>query len=217
MNPVNPTATGSSAPEEHPAGAAGAPAEVRLPEQLGAAGEELLRKQMEARLERLALTDELTGLNNRRGFLLHAEQTLKVVHRVRSHGWLIYVSLDGVKETNERLGREVGDRLIRSAAKVLRESFRDSDILGRIGGDEFAVFATGATTPAPEVEERLARNIEHYNCCFPDGPALAMHIGVVRCDPHATESLEESIYQADAAMYIEKRRRRDRQRYGLPD
>ena len=176
--------------------------------------EAVLRKQMEAKVVRLSLTDELTGLNNRRGFLLQAEQMLKLVQRVHTHGWLIYIDLDGLKQVNDTLGHDAGDRLIVSASKVLRESFRDSDVVGRIGGDEFVVFATGNSTPALEIQDRIAQNIEHRNRCFPNEPALDMSIGVIRCEPHALNSLDDMIHQADAAMYIEKRRKRERLRNG---
>ena len=195
---------------------------VRIHQELLAANEELrteavLRKRMEAKALRLSLTDEMTGLNNRRGFLLRAEQFLKLVKRVPTHGWLIYINVDGLERVNDNLGYDAGDRLIRSAAKVLRESFRDSDIIGRIGDDEFAIFAAGTSTPATEIEDRLNRNIEYHNLCFPEQPALSMDIGVIRCDPHSLHTLEDMIHQADAAMYIEKRRKRDRYRDGLID
>jgi diguanylate cyclase (GGDEF)-like protein len=182
-------------------------------EQLEAANQELraeavLRKQMEAKVMRLSLTDELTGLSNRRGFLLRAEQMLKLVHRVHTQGWLVYIDIDGLKQINDTLGHDAGDRHIRNAAKVLRESFRDADILGRIGGDEFVVFAAGAATPAVEIELRLRNNIIHHNQFFSDQPSLSMSIGIIRCDPHALNTLEDIIHQADAAMYIEKRRKR---------
>jgi len=168
-----------------------------------------VRKQMEAKVLRLSITDELTGLNNRRGFLLRAEQMLKLVERVHTHGWLIYIDLDGLKNVNDDRGHDAGDRLIRSAAAVLRDSFRDSDVVGRIGGDEFAVFATGSSRPAMEIDVRLRQNIESYNSRFPDQPRLSMSIGVTRCDPNAMHTLEDMIHQADAAMYIEKRRKRE--------
>ncbi len=179
--------------------------------------EAALRKQMESKVMRLSITDELTGLNNRRGFLLQAEQLLKLVNRVHTHGWLIYIDLDGLKQVNDAQGHDAGDRLIVSAAKVLRESFRDSDVVGRIGGDEFVVFATGTSTPALEIEERITRNIDHRNLCFPEQPTLSMSIGVIRCDPHALHSLDDMIHQADAAMYIAKRRKRERLRDSLVD
>jgi diguanylate cyclase (GGDEF)-like protein len=183
--------------------------------QLDAANEELraetlMRKQLEARISHLSLTDELTGLSNRRGFLLRAEQLLKLVHRVQTQGWLVYIGLDSLKQINDELGYEAGDLLIRNASKVLRESFRDSDVLGRIGGGDFVVLATGAATPATEIELRLRNNIVHHNQFYIDQPPLSMSIGVIRCDPHALNTLEDMIHQADAAMYIEKRRKRPR-------
>ncbi|WP_263353811.1 sensor domain-containing diguanylate cyclase [Acidicapsa acidisoli] len=177
--------------------------------------ESVLRKRMEAEIHRLSLTDDLTEFNNRRGFLFHAEQLRRLVHRFNTHGWLIYIDLDDLKQVNETLGHEAGDRHILDAAKVLRESFRDADVVGRIGGDEFAVFATGSTTPAAEIEERIAANIDHHNRCFPSQPPLSMSIGIVRCDAQSAYSLEDMIHQADAAMYIEKRRKRHRQREAL--
>jgi diguanylate cyclase (GGDEF)-like protein len=184
-------------------------------QELEATNEELrteaqLRKRMEAKVMRLSVTDELTGLNNRRGFLLRAEQMLKLVTRVHTQGWLIYIDLDGLKRVNDLHGHDTGDRLIKAGAKVLRESFRESDIIGRIGGDEFVIFATGTATPAIEIEERLRQNTAHHNLCFPDQPPLSMSIGVIRCDPHALHTLDDMIHQADAAMYIEKRRKRAR-------
>ncbi len=168
-----------------------------------------LRKQMETRVLHLSLTDELTGLSNRRGFLLRTEQLLKLAHRFYTHGRLFYIDLDGLKCVNDELGHDAGDQLIRMAANVLRESFRDSDVLGRIGGDEFVVFATGSATPFSEIQNRLLRNLDHHNRLPGDLPPLSMSIGAVRCDPHSNQSLEDLIHRADAAMYIEKRRKRE--------
>lgn len=148
---------------------------------------------------------------------MRAEQMLKIIHRLHTHGWLVYIDLDGLKNINDIQGHEAGDRLIRGAAKVLRESFRDSDILGRIDGDEFVVFATGDATPSVEIEQRLARNMDHYNRFHIDQAPLSMSIGVIRCDPHAVDTLDDMIHQADAAMYIEKRRRRVRHNDQIAD
>jgi len=168
----------------------------------------LLRRQMEAKIIHLSLTDELTGLNNRRGFLLRAEQLFKLIHRVQTQAWLVYVDIDDLKKVNDKLGHEAGDQLIRGAAKVLRECFRDSDVIGRIGGDEFVVFATGVSAPLDEIHERLDRNVLHYNTCFSDAPPLSLSVGTVRCEPRCSQTLDDMIHLADAAMYIEKRAKR---------
>jgi diguanylate cyclase (GGDEF)-like protein len=169
--------------------------------------EALLRKQMEAKVLRLSLTDDLTGLSNRRGFLMRTEQMLKLIHRMETHAWLFYIDLDGLKQVNDSLGHETGDRLIQSAAQILRESFRDSDILGRIGGDEFLVFAVASALPAPAIELRIQENLTRHNNLHPDLPPIAMSIGVARCDASST-SLHSMIREADAAMYTDKARRR---------
>jgi diguanylate cyclase (GGDEF)-like protein len=130
---------------------------------------------------------------------------------------MLYIDLDGLKQVNDECGHEAGDRLIRSAAKVLRESFRESDILGRIGGDEFVVFATSTTAPIEEMCERMQRNVDYYNSHFVNEPTLSLSTGAVRCDPHSPTTLEDLIHQADAAMYIEKRRKRSRLQYELPE
>lgn len=168
----------------------------------------LLRRQMEAKIVHLSLTDELTSLNNRRGFLLRADQLFKLMHRVKTRAWLVYVDIDNLKKVNDECGHEAGDRLIRGAAKVLKESFRDSDVIGRIGGDEFVVFATGSSTPLTEIHDRLERNVMHFNSFSPGHPELSLSIGTIRCEPRASQTLEELIGLADAAMYVEKRAKR---------
>jgi diguanylate cyclase (GGDEF)-like protein len=176
--------------------------------------EALLRKQMEAKVFRLSLTDELTGLSNRRGFLMRTEQMLKLVHRMQAHAWLFYIDLDGLKQVNDTLGHEAGDQLLRSAAKVLCESFRESDIVSRIGGDEFLVFAVGSIMPLTEIEQRIQDRIAQHNQSNLDQPALSMSIGVVRCDS-SSSSLDSMIHQADVAMYTDKNRKRERTRPAL--
>lgn len=182
-------------------------------QQLEASNSELraeaeLRKQMEARVLRLSLTDELTGLSNRRGFLMRTEQMLKLVRRMEACAWLFYIDLDGLKQVNDTLGHEAGDRQIQFAARILRESFRESDVLGRIGGDEFLVFAIGAQHSPSDIERRIQDKIDHHNRISPNHPQLGMSIGAVCCDANTT-SLEPAIRQADAAMYSNKNRKRE--------
>ncbi|HTJ28886.1 MAG TPA: diguanylate cyclase, partial [Acidobacteriaceae bacterium] len=182
-------------------------------EQLEARNRELraeadLRKQMEAKVLRLSLTDDLTGLNNRRGFLMRTEQMLKLVHRMETHAWLFYIDLDGLKHVNDTLGHEAGDRYLQSAAHILRESFRDADIVSRIGGDEFVVFAIGAQLNPTEAGQRIQEKTEHHNRLHPDDPPLAMSIGAVRCDSTTTK-IEPLIRQADIAMYQHKHSKRE--------
>ena len=119
------------------------------------------RKRAEEAIRALSLEDELTGLANRRGFFTLAEQQLKVARRTKTGLFLLFADVDGLKATNDRFGHAEGDRLIRDAAHILRATFRDSDIVARIGGDEFVVLMiqTDDTAPAHFLA-RLAAEIE---------------------------------------------------------
>jgi len=88
----------------------------------------------------LSLTDELTGLRNRRGFFLFAEQARSLAVRAGKQSDILFAELDGLKDVNDRHGREAGDALLRNFAGVLAETFRESDVMARVGGDEFCVF-----------------------------------------------------------------------------
>jgi diguanylate cyclase (GGDEF)-like protein len=167
-----------------------------------------LRSQREERLQLVEQTDPLTGLNNRHGFLSHAGQIFKLINRVSVQAWLIYIDLDGLRQINCSLGYDAGDRVIQNAARVLRESVRESDTLARVRDDEFIAFAIAASDPVPEIEARLIRNINHLNQCQPGNPPLTITIGAVRCDPRGQTTLEDLIHQADAAMYLTKRLKR---------
>ena len=95
----------------------------------------------------LSLTDELTGLLNRRGFITLAEQQIRTSMRTRNRLWLLFADLDGLKGINDRLGHEAGDRALCDVARLLRTgSFRESDLVARMGGDEFAILATEVST-----------------------------------------------------------------------
>ena len=89
-------------------------------------------------MEQLALTDELTGLRNRRGFLVLADQALRMSRRTRAKCALVFIDLDGLKRMNDTRGHAAGDALIADAAGVIGRVFRESDVVGRVGGDEFA-------------------------------------------------------------------------------
>ena len=102
----------------------------------------------------LAMRDELTGLSNRRGFDTLAEQTIAMCRRVGEPATLLYFDLDDFKTINDTLGHAGGDRVLRTFADRLRATFRDSDVVARVGGDEFCVLLTGAT--ATDVERPLS-------------------------------------------------------------
>jgi diguanylate cyclase (GGDEF)-like protein/PAS domain S-box-containing protein len=161
-----------------------------------------------AQLSALSLTDELTRLNNRRGFLVLAEQHLRAAARSRKPFALLFADLNGLKRINDELGHELGDRAICDAADVLRSVFRDSDIIARLGGDEFVVLLTDtsqSTTPGPV--ERLREAIRAHNDRGGLTYRVSMSMGVSFYDPERPQSLQDLLAEADQRMYASKRAR----------
>jgi diguanylate cyclase (GGDEF)-like protein len=167
------------------------------------------RHRLQADLRAMSLTDPLTGLYNRRGFLMFAEQQLKMAHRFGQGLLLLFADLDDFKQINDTAGHPVGDQALQEAAAALRETFRASDILARLGGDEFAVVAINALDQdAGAVLVRLRRNLEARNAARSGAYRLSMSIGSVRCQADHPRSVEELLAEADARMYEDKRRKR---------
>jgi len=148
-------------------------------------------------LLQLSHVDELTGLYNRRGFLLHAEQQLLLARRMKRNLLIFYADLDNLKQINDSRGHLAGDEAIFMAARALHKTFRSSDIKARIGGDEFIVLAVQADEHF--VEPLLARLRERLG-----ESNLAMSVGVITFDAQNEISIDDLIARADAAMYAEK-------------
>ena len=176
--------------------------------------EAALRK-LSAEMERLALTDELTGLRNRRGFLLLAEQGLRVAQRSRAKYLLVFVDLDGLKHVNDTQGHKAGDSLIVDAARVLTRVFRASDVIARLGGDEFAVLALVENSDTSvAVSKRLQSSIDEFNRQGGRTPQLSMSFGIEELSSESDVSLEVLISRADRAMYEQKREETQRRQSG---
>jgi diguanylate cyclase (GGDEF)-like protein/PAS domain S-box-containing protein len=159
-------------------------------------------------LELAAVTDELTGLLNRRGFLLIARQELRVAVRQHHGVGVIFADLDGLKMINDRLGHEYGDRAIRELAAILRSSFRDSDVLARLGGDEFAALAYNVDQA--KLDAVINRMQSAIAKAAPVGPyPLSVSVGVALFRWGDTFSLDDLIAVADQRMYENKRTRKE--------
>ena len=161
--------------------------------------------QME--LSDLAFRDELTGLYNRRGFLALADRQLKLARRSDRSLLLFFIDLDGLKEINDVFGHAEGDAALRWTANALRATFRDSDVVARFGGDEFAALAIDASGQSEaSIRERLT---EYLNSVSPKDAhrKLSVSLGIARFDPWHPASIRELIAEADRAMYELKRRR----------
>jgi len=165
------------------------------------------RKALQDTLETISVSDDLTGLLNRRGFFTLAQQQIKLASRAKRRLYLIYGDLDGLKKVNDTLGHAAGDLLLVETARLLQEVFRESDIIARLGGDEFAVLLTeDSTTPDTSVIlDRLRGAISAHNERAPGGPQISLSIGLQAYDPGTPSSFDRLISQADALMYEEKK------------
>ena len=155
------------------------------------------------------MTDQLTGLHNRRGFLTLAEQQLKLSDRTKKGVLLFFADLDRMKWINDTLGHKEGDNALIEVTTVLNEEFRSSDIIARMGGDEFAVLAIDATEGNAEIHiTRLQDHIDLHNRGENRKFKLSISIGYSYYDPENPSSVDELIVQADKRMYDQKRNRK---------
>jgi diguanylate cyclase (GGDEF)-like protein len=163
---------------------------------------------LQAELSSLALTDELTGLYNRRGFLCLTERQLKLVRRAGHDILLFFIDVDGLKRINDSFGHFEGDCVLIRTAEVLQKTFRESDVLARLSGDEFAALAIEASgNSEAAIMARFREMLETMSAQEPRYP-LSLSVGVVRFTPYTTSSIEELMLQADRAMYVVKRNQR---------
>lgn len=161
------------------------------------------------RLRSHSLNDGLTGLNNRRGFMILATGLLKFARRAGYSSCLIYIDLDSLKYINDTFGHAAGDTAITHFARILIETFRDSDVIGRLGGDEFVVLIIDATeADLAHMQERLKINVDDHNLQVAGNHSLAFSMGGIRVDANSTISMESLLSQADEAMYKHKLNRR---------
>ncbi len=152
----------------------------------------------------LATSDTLTHLRNRRGFMLVARQVLNFAKRAGKPACLVFVDLDGMKQINDQLGHDEGDRALIHTANLLSSSFRDSDITARLAGDEFCVLFSGSSAlEARQAVDRLMAAVEEHN--RESSPAISLSIGLADWDPESDETLDELMKRADREMYVHKR------------
>lgn len=170
-------------------------------------------RRMEAEIISLSITDSLTGLHNRRGFLTLAEQQLKLSQRTKRGVLLFFADLDDLKCINDTLGHEEGDQALIDMAAILRETFRSSDIIARIGGDEFAlltdefaILSIDAEEKEPEIIiNRLQDRIDRHNHQANRKYKLSISIGCAFYNPENPLSIDKLMARADKLMYEQKK------------
>lgn len=166
------------------------------------------RRRVEEELRCLSLTDELTGLSNRRGFFNLVEQLLKLARRMNAAIYMLYADLDNLKGINDTYGHREGDAILRDIAHILKTTYRESDIVARIGGDEFVVIPVGTSgDDVAKILGRLDASIAKYYAKTSRGSMVSVSVGITSFDPERPCTVEELLARADRLMYEQKRRK----------
>jgi diguanylate cyclase (GGDEF)-like protein/PAS domain S-box-containing protein len=174
------------------------------------------QKQTEEALRRLSTTDELTGLLNRRGFFLLAEQQRKLARRRKADLLLLYIDVDDFKRINDTWGHHEGDQVLAELGQLLRSCYRDSDILARVGedvellarmgGDEFVVLAVDAGEHSEEILlTRLRERMDEFNERRQRPYQISLSVGCVRVAAEPEVTIDSLLAAADRRMYEDKR------------
>ncbi len=164
-------------------------------------------RESEEKLRMLSLTDELTGLYNRRGFYTLAEHLMKASRRNGMKLYLLYVDLDNMKVINDKHGHKEGDKALAHFARILRENCRESDVISRIGGDEFAIIMQeGKTDKTIDlIISRLQHTLNAEIAANESGYTLSASTGVASYHPNTPSSLDDLLSHADRMMYRQKK------------
>jgi diguanylate cyclase (GGDEF)-like protein/PAS domain S-box-containing protein len=164
------------------------------------------RKQLEEELRALSLTDDLTGLYNRRGFITLAHQEIKIANRLSKGMMLFFMDFDNLKAINDSAGHHVGDQVLIDTAHVIKQTFRESDVIARYGGDEFVALTLEISENSELVLiKRLGENLANFNAVNPAPYRLSLSLGFAHYDPQKPLPIEELLVKADRSMYDNKR------------
>ena len=163
------------------------------------------RHALQRELEERSLRDPLTGLYNRRGFRLLADQSLRLAKRNGRESVLLLADVDKLKAINDAHGHPEGDRALCAVARAFDAAVRDSDIVARLSGDEFVALAVEARPPGiPSLVARLRERLAEEGARFRKSVELSVSIGIAPFDPKAAPSLDQLIEAADLDMYRDK-------------
>ena len=165
------------------------------------------RKRLEAKLVEQSITDELTGINNRTGFIMLAQLQLMMAKRDQVDCLLFFIDLNGMKRINDELGHAEGDRALIEVTSILKDTFRETDVTGRVGGDEFVVLARSFNDGTQELLlNRLDAALVSHNRALDRTYELSLSVGVASFSFESNMTLDELMKQADACMYEDKAR-----------
>lgn len=169
--------------------------------------------KMEMKIHDLTLRDELTGLYNVRGFNLLAGQSLRLAQRADVPFSVLFIDMDNLKRINDEMGHNVGSATLAETAKLLTSTFREADVIARVGGDEFVVAGQfnheAVSASARRLQDMAAARFSDAYGRFP----LSLSIGYATSADNRFDSLKELVARADQAMYDKKRRKKG----GIPE
>jgi diguanylate cyclase (GGDEF)-like protein/PAS domain S-box-containing protein len=165
-------------------------------------------RQREEQLRMLSLSDGLTGLYNRRGLFALGEHAMRSARRRAKGLGVLCIDVDDLKAINDRFGHAQGDEALRAVADVIRTSIRESDVVGRVGGDEFVVLAEDEPGVTAQLAARLRRRVERANEKSERQFRLSLSIGVADWEPGELVTLQELIERADQRMDVDGLERR---------
>ncbi|MGS2722395.1 sensor domain-containing diguanylate cyclase [Porticoccus sp. GXU_MW_L64] len=163
--------------------------------------------QINSELQALSLSDELTGLRNRRAFEQELKREFAIYKRYEAPLSVLLLDLDNFKNINDNYGHQIGDKALKTVAQLMLPVVRDSDLLARYGGEEFAVLLPNTTRAAAcQAAERIRRAVSSNYCCPQE---LTVSIGVASAEP-TTQNMAQLVKQADDALYRAKNEGRNR-------
>lgn len=161
--------------------------------------------ERELSIIQLASEDELTGISNRRGFQILAQQNLNFCMRYRYDVSLVYFDLNKFKQINDKFGHAEGDKVLIKFAERLKNTLRDSDIYGRTGGDEFVALLCSANHEiASKIIERFENYFSAYNRNSGNKYDIVFSYGIVEYDPQKHKGVEDMMKEGDQLMYEHK-------------
>jgi diguanylate cyclase (GGDEF)-like protein/PAS domain S-box-containing protein len=168
------------------------------------------RRKLEQKLLEASLTDELTGLLNRRGFITLSEKQMQVSKRYKRRFSILFLDLNEMKQINDNFGHKKGDQALTDLADLLKKSFRSSDIIARIGGDEFTVLIN---EPDTDIDKTITNNFMNSLQTFNDQSdrpyQLSISMGISHFDPSNPQSIDDLLAEADKLMYEHKSHKLD--------
>ena len=168
------------------------------------------RKKMEESLRNLSVTDDLTNLYNRRGFLSFAEHHIQAADRKKQKLLLILIDLDGLKLINDAFGHKEGDMALIDTAEIIKNTFRKSDLIARVSGDEFVALTTDTKLNAAQaIRERMEENIAAHNAKQKRLYKISLSFGISIYDPYHPSTIDRLIVKADELMYMDKHKKEE--------